>query len=105
MAEQYMVPKEIKSGIYFGKGVYLFDLAFVAGYWFVFSNLEFLIYEPLRIVYTIFNVLVAIYITRPVNSNPGKRRIHRMAFLLTERKNSIYHMRETAHEKEIKYIG
>lgn len=105
MKDQYLIPKEIKSGIYLGRGVYLFDLMFVAFYWFVFSNLEFLIYEPFKIPYTIFNVLLAIYITRPVATNPGKRRIHAILFILMSKRGNKYHTKESEHEKEIIYNG
>lgn len=39
------IPHEIKSETYFGKGIFLLDLAIIFGYWFIMSSFDGLIYD------------------------------------------------------------
>lgn len=93
----YKIPEEIKSGIYLGVGIYLFDLMAVAGFWFMMSAFDELIYPSLSIVYTLFNIMLAIVLTRPSHSNPGKKIYHTLLYKYEKRKafSNRYHERLT----------
>lgn len=99
MNEQYTIAMEIKSESYFGKGIFLFDLFFMVGYWFVMSNFESLVYPSLRIFFTIFNVTVAFLLTRKSAANPGKRLYQSMAIYFLSFKNNKFYAQEAEHEK------
>lgn len=81
----YKIPEEIKSGIYLGAGIYLSDLIIVAGFWFITSMFDEIIYPSINIVYTIFNIVLAIILTRPYSKNPGKKIYHVILFKFQKR--------------------
>lgn len=97
----YRIPEEIKSGIYLGLGIYLFDLGAVIGYWFIMSMFDDLIYPSISIVYTIFNILLAIILTRPSHTNPGRRIYHIVLFKYQKRRKELnrYHERGRTYEE------
>ena len=96
--EYYTIPMEIKSETYFGKGLFLFDLAFIAGYWFVLSNFEPILHNAMVMPYTIFNVLVAFILTRKSGRNQGKRLYQSLLFAVLATKKTNYHMKEGRHD-------
>ena len=99
MDEQYTIAMEIKSESYFGKGIFLFDLFFMVGYWFFLSNFEGLVYPSLRIFFSIFNVAIAFLLTRKSAANPGNRIFQGMVIYFLSFKNSKFYAQEAAHEE------
>lgn len=94
LQQEYLIPQEVKSEIYFGKGIYFFDAAFIVMFWFVLSNFETLVYEPIRIGYTVFNIVIPLILTRKSKDNPGRRRYQSLIFTFLADKQTIYHGRE-----------
>lgn len=103
MQENYTIAMEIKSETYFGKGIFLFDLAFIFVYWYVFSMFENLIHPLLALPYTIFNILVAFILTRKSSKNPGKRIYQEVLYKIMAAKKMSYHCRECGYE-EIQFV-
>ncbi|MCU7378906.1 DUF5592 family protein [Clostridiales Family XIII bacterium ASD5510] len=101
--ETYQIAMEIKSETYFGKGIFLFDLAFIGTYWFFFSNFEFLLHEALVLPYTVLNVLVAFLLTRKSIKNPGKRLYQSLLYAVLASRDGAYHARERSYD-EIIYL-
>lgn len=96
MQDEYLIPQEIKSETYFGKGVFLFDLVFVFLFYMIMSLFEEAIDERLRIVYTVFNVFIAFILTRKSSKNPGKRVYESLIFSYLHEKDGIQHNIESS---------
>lgn len=91
----YKIPEEIKSGIYLGFGIYLFDLVVVFGFWFITSLFDMAVYPAIKVGYTIFNILLAVVLTRSAHGNPGKKIYHVILFKYQKHKKELcrYHDR------------
>lgn len=98
------IPQEIKSETYFGKGIFLLDLAVIFGYWFLMSSFDDLIYDKLSIFYTAFNVLIAFILTRKSRKNPKKRLYESLLIYFLSLKNNKYHMTGGGTHGEIEFI-
>lgn len=98
------IPQEIKSETYFGKGIFLLDLAIIFGYWFLMSSFDNLIYDKISIFYTAFNVLIAFILTRKSRKNPKKRLYESLIIYFLSLKNNKYHMTGRGTHGEIEFI-
>lgn len=98
------IPHEIKSETYFGKGIFLLDLAIVFGYWFIMSSFDGLIYDKLSFFYTAFNVIVAFILTRKSRKNPKKRLYESLIIYFLSLKNNRFHMTGRRAHGEIEFI-
>lgn len=103
MEEKYLIATEVKSETYFGRGIFLFDLAFIFVYWFVMSNFEFLIYESLKLPYTVFNVAFAFFLTRKSFKNPQKRIYESIIIYFMSRKHVRYYIPDRREKNEIEF--
>lgn len=97
------VPQEIKSETYFGKGVFLLDLAIIGGYWFLMSSFDSLIYKPISIIYTAFNVMLAFLLTRKSIKNPKKRVYESLIIYFLSLRNNSFHATERRAHEEIEF--
>lgn len=104
MDEKYLIATEVKSETYFGRGIFLFDLAFIFGFWFIMSNFDFLVYEALSLPYTIFNVALAFFLTRKSAKNPQKRIYESLIIFLISRSTQKYHIQDRRQKHEIQLI-
>lgn len=103
MNNDYKIPTEIKSELAVGFGVFLKDLIIIGFFYLLMSFFEKLIFEDLKIVYEIFNVIFAFYLTRKTSENPSKRIYHKYLFALFKKYNQKYAGLETEN-REIKYM-
>lgn len=103
MQENYTIAMEIKSETYFGKGIFFFDIAFIVGYWFLFSMFEDLLHPLMAMPYTVFNIFIAFILTRKSSKNPGKRIYQEVLYKLLAIKKMSYRCPEKRYE-DIEFI-
>lgn len=97
------IPSEIKSAVYLGKGFFLSDLAFILIYsMIIMDTFKFLVAPKLYPFYVVFNVIVAIVLTRPINSkNPQKKIYHSLIIYFLSRKRNTFYYVEPEKRSEI----
>ncbi len=100
MNENHTIAMEIKTETYLGKGFFLFDIAFVFAFWFIMSNFDTLVYPQLKIVYTAFNILLAVALTRKSGKNPQKRIYEALIIYFLSQKSRRYHVKERIYANE-----
>lgn len=91
---EYTIPNEIKSETYFGKGMFFFDLAFIVIFWFTMDTFKGLVSDKLYIPFTVFNILIAVILTRKVKTNAGKRVYQVILIRILSFRNTQYHEKE-----------
>lgn len=98
------IPSEIKSSIYIGKGFFLIDLAIIAIYSvIIMDTFKFLVSPKLQVVYTVFNVLIAIFLTRPINAkNPQKKIYESIIIYFLSLKRNAYCYKDAEEKQEVK---
>jgi len=69
----YSIPKEIKTEVKINKWLYVKDAIFIAIYMTVAYMFESMVYAPFSILYYVFSVVVAIYLSAPSIANPKRR--------------------------------
>lgn len=97
------IPTEIKSAVYVGKGFFLSDLAFILIYsMIIMDQLKYLVSPKLQSVYMIFNVIVAVILTRPINAkNPQKKIYQALLIYFLSKRNQAYYYIEPEEKGEV----
>ena len=72
-------------------------------FYLVMSLFENIVDERLRLVYTIFNILLAFILTRRSTKNPGKRVYESILFSFLHDKDGVQHNIEAEKRGEIEY--
>jgi hypothetical protein len=99
--EQHTLPEELKSRTLLFLQISVADIMFIGIYW-VFMNLfADYVYEPLRIIYQIANVVIPIILSRPSMTNRDHMIVESLIFYIIRDKNT-YHGVEV-HYDEIEY--
>lgn len=105
MQDEYLIPQEIKSETYFGRGMYFFDLAFIAMWYMIMSLFEDIVDPRVRIIYMGLNVIVPAILTRRSTKNPEKRIYESIIISFFMSRETKYHNKyenagEVTYEKE-----
>lgn len=90
MGQSYNIPTEIKSEFAMGLGIFLKDMIMIGLFYLIMSFFDNFIFPGLVVPYTIFNILLAVILTRKTSDNPGKKVYHKIFFSLMKRKNTKY---------------
>lgn len=90
----FIIPEEVNSEVRLMKGLYLFDIAFIFGFYFVGDMFQDLIHPLLQIPYMVFLVLFSLYLTRPSRENPDKRKYFSFLYKILKKKEAqVFHQR------------
>ena len=91
----FIIPEEVNSEVRLIKGLYLFDIVFIFGFYFVGDMFQDLIHPLFQIPYMVFLVLFSLYLTRPSRENPGKRKYFSFLYKLIKKNEAqVFHQRQ-----------
>lgn len=82
----FIIPKEIKTEVELIKGIYLFDVAVIGGFFMFFGIFEDLVHPVLLALYKVYTIGLGIYFTRQSYENYGKRRFFSYIYKFKKRK-------------------
>ncbi len=90
---------ESKTTVY--RNIEIFDFFFVGTYTFFSYSLTLIVHERLRLLFMIFSILMAVFLTSKSSFNKNRRNFESLYFLLTKDESTYrpFRMREE-HEKE-----
>ncbi len=92
MADRYIIPQELKSQTKVSSTLklYLTDFFFCIGYFICFLVLDVFVDDRLQYPYYIFNILMALLLTRQSVYNPPKR-IYQSLIYMIVKDRTVYH--------------
>jgi hypothetical protein len=95
------IPTEIRSGLKLYKGIYFRDLCVVFFWWMFFDSYSPFVAPSLTMFYTIFNILMGMFLTFPSLTNPGRRNYETLLIILIKDRK-VYHHEAGNPGKEIR---
>lgn len=90
MANYYVMPQELKAPTKVSKFLYLSDLLFCIAYFMIFKIFDVFVDERLKMLYYIFNIVMAVILTAPSIYNPPKRVYQSLIYMLAKDR-AVYH--------------
>lgn len=102
MNQKYPLIKNLREPLALFRGVYLFDLIFVAAYIGIAMMLaQFFVAEPLKYVYILVSAIFSIMLTRFQKENPGRRLYQCIYIYYRKTSETIYELANDTKQKEI----
>lgn len=96
-----IIPQEIKSDAYLGLGVFFKEALFIGIYWIIWFSIDGIVSPILKVPFYLFNIAVAIFLTRMTATNPEKRIFQVLSINYLANRNNKFYERELENEEEI----
>ena len=90
MQQRLIIPQELKSPTKVSSKLYLSDFIFIIVYFMCFLILDVFVDSRLHVVYYIFNIFIALILTRKSIYNPPKR-IYQTLLYMIIKDRTVYH--------------
>ena len=90
MQQRLIIPQELKSPTKVSSKLYLSDFIFIIVYFMCFLVLDVFVDSRLHVVYYIFNIFIALILTRNSIYNPPKR-IYQTLLYMIIKDRTVYH--------------